>query len=1110
MKQFFLLGVFVMLLFFVGQSQNVGINNDGSEPDPSAALDVKATDKGILIPRVDFTALPATPPAGLLVYVTANGPDGNNAFYYYNGTQWQKLSGADGLANFTESNFTYDSKTGVKLTPDNAAGTVDFVLQPKGSGAILAQQPDGTTTGGNKRGDRAVDLQMYRLNASQVASGISATISGGYWNTASAQGATVGGGSANTASSFCSTVPGGSANIASGEYSFAGGRGNTSQSYAETVIGVYATVGSGNQINSVLTDRLFVIGNGSSSTRSNALTILKNANTTIGGSLTLNGNGTNTSITFPTSRGTNGQVLQTDGSGNTSWSSFTGSQWTTSSSNIYYNAGNVGIGTTTPNSSLTFDNSHDSGFDEWSDYKVLLYTDATPQKSYGIGIKANTLAFNSDRDYDFDQDGSTVMTIQEGKVGIGTASPQALLDLGSSTSNRKILLYSAANNDHQFTGLGLNADAFRFQLATTSENYKFYGATSSTASTELFRIQGNGQIMIPALTTAGVLLNSSTGLVSSSVGTSGQVLTTNGSGTITWATPTTGTVTSVSGTAPIAVATGTSTPVISIAAATTSAAGSMSAAEKTKLVAISGTNTGDQTITLTGDVTGSGTGSFAATISSASVSNSKMSTMAANTMKVNNTASSASPSDLSITANTFPARSSTGNIAAKPDTDFALTMLDDANAAAVRTTIGAGTGNGTVTTVSGTAPIAVATGTTTPVISIAAATTSTAGSMSATDKTKLDGLVGSQWTTNGSNIYYNSGNIGIGTTTPDSKLTFSNSIGNGFDQWSDYKMLLYTDATPQQSYGIGIKGNTLAFNSDRDYDFDQDGSTVMTIQEGKVGIGTESPRAMLDLSSSISNRKILLYSSADNDHQFTGFGLNTDVLRFQLANTSGSFKFYGATSATTSDELFRIEGDGDVVAQGQIKNVSEPTDAQDAATKNYVDNRAKTFMVGDFAQGGIVFWVDETGQHGLVCAKNDQSTAVRWYAGTYGNTQAKGDGPYAGEANTSIIIAAQVAIGDDGSTYAARICNELQITEGGKTYGDWYLPSKEELNLMYQNKATIDATAGANGGSGFASAYYWSSTESTNSDARIQLFSNGYQYNSIKNVTNRVRAVRAF
>src|SRR5690554_4506774 len=169
-----------------------------------------------------------------------------------------------------------------------------------------------------------------------------------------------------------------------------------------------------------------------------------------------------------------------------------------------------------------------------------------------------------------------------------------------------------------------------------------------------------------------------------------------------------------------------------------------------------------------------------------------------------------------------------------------------------------------------------------------------------------------------------------------------------------------------------------------------------------------------------------------------------------------------------------------------------------------------TFSVGDFAQGGIVFWVDETGQHGLVAAKEDQSTGVRWYAGTYGNTQAKGDDPFSGEANTSIIIAAQVAIGDDGSTYAARICNELQVTEGGKTYGDWYLPSKEELNLMYQNKATIDATAGVNGGSGFASAAYWSSTEYSSHGAWGQYFDFGSQYLYYKDITSCVRAIRAF
>ena len=181
------------------------------------------------------------------------------------------------------------------------------------------------------------------------------------------------------------------------------------------------------------------------------------------------------------------------------------------------------------------------------------------------------------------------------------------------------------------------------------------------------------------------------------------------------------------------------------------------------------------------------------------------------------------------------------------------------------------------------------------------------------------------------------------------------------------------------------------------------------------------------------------------------------------------------------------------------------------ATKKYVDDvAAHTYSIGDFAFGGIIFWIDDSGKHGLVCTKEDQSAAERWDGGTNGNTRSLGDGAFAGEGNTFIIIATTAAFGDDGNTYAARICNELQVTEGTSTYGDWYLPSSYELHLMFQNKDAINTTATGNGGTAFAASSYWSSTEATFNGAKIIDFTDGTDSAQSKNNTHGVRAIRAF
>jgi len=153
---------------------------------------------------------------------------------------------------------------------------------------------------------------------------------------------------------------------------------------------------------------------------------------------------------------------------------------------------------------------------------------------------------------------------------------------------------------------------------------------------------------------------------------------------------------------------------------------------------------------------------------------------------------------------------------------------------------------------------------------------------------------------------------------------------------------------------------------------------------------------------------------------------------------------------------------------------------------------ATTLAIGDNYQGGIIFWLDTTGQHGLIAATQDQSTGIQWYNGTYTTTNAVRDGIGAGMYNTERIIANQST-----GSYAAQLCANYQ----GGGYGDWYLPSKYELNLLYLQKTAVG---------GFASAFYWSSTEYGDRTAWVQNFGSDFQTINYKNYTLRVRAVRAF
>ena len=147
--------------------------------------------------------------------------------------------------------------------------------------------------------------------------------------------------------------------------------------------------------------------------------------------------------------------------------------------------------------------------------------------------------------------------------------------------------------------------------------------------------------------------------------------------------------------------------------------------------------------------------------------------------------------------------------------------------------------------------------------------------------------------------------------------------------------------------------------------------------------------------------------------------------------------------------------------------------------------------IGASYGGGIVFYVDGTGLHGLISATSDQDTGAEWgcYLTTIGGTStAIGSG----QANTNSIVN-----GCSEGVFAARICYDLVLNG----YSDWFLPSKDELNQLYLQRSVVGGLSGYT---------YWSSTENSSQSAWGQYWPDGSQITIVKSNGLWVRAIRAF
>lgn len=181
------------------------------------------------------------------------------------------------------------------------------------------------------------------------------------------------------------------------------------------------------------------------------------------------------------------------------------------------------------------------------------------------------------------------------------------------------------------------------------------------------------------------------------------------------------------------------------------------------------------------------------------------------------------------------------------------------------------------------------------------------------------------------------------------------------------------------------------------------------------------------------------------------------------------------------------------------------TNAIGTSYGNELNFATTPLAVGDEHQGGKIAYILKQGDpgyiagevHGIIATPADLADLYQWYNGTLGMTGATATALGSGNANTNMIVSAQ----GDG-TYAAKACYDLVL--GG--YSDWYLPSQDELHMMFLNRNLIG---------GFDTTYdvyYWTSSEYDNSMSFMEtfFFSDGFRGFQGKHVPLKVRPVRSF